>query len=59
MVKDFLGRMVELREKHAKSHTFEGGWNGYEFYTDKKGTPYAVKKAPSTFTISWERMMSE
>jgi hypothetical protein len=31
--------------RKAKCHNFEGGWNGYSFYTDSKGGLYAVKNA--------------
>lgn len=28
--------------RKAKCHNFEGGWNGFSFYTDSKGGMYAV-----------------
>lgn len=37
------GETVEIRASHAKCHNFEGGWNGFNFYTDSKGVLYAVK----------------
>lgn len=53
------GETVEIRSSHAKCHNFEGGWNGFSFYTDSKGVLYATKNPPSTFSISLERMLSE
>lgn len=37
------GQAVEIRASHAKCHNFEGGWNGFNFYTDSKGVLYAVR----------------
>lgn len=36
------GQMVPIKASHAKCHNFDGGWNGFSFYTDSKGARYAV-----------------
>lgn len=53
------GTVVPLRAKAAKCHNFEGGWNGFEFYTDSKGVFYAIVRPYRPFHISIERMLSE
>lgn len=39
------GSLVPVKATHAKCHNFEGGWNGFSFYTSSQGVLYAVKNA--------------
>lgn len=56
---NFYGEQVEVRAKAAKCHRFCGGWNGFSFFEDSKGTEYAVVYTSTRGAISLERLLSE